>query len=587
MQLYRDFSCFWAWMVKAMRALIAVRPVTTIVVIGASGTARITSLLAFFLPLKVILLAGSSGVPSYFPFISPVVKTEWIAGLAAAAFICYALTLALDLLSQRLSERASNEVIQEANELMFIDDQDAVARKYYTTFCEISAHLGFVFVGIALLLIIAPWVASFLLLMFFSQFQLTSWIFRNDTVKPGILRGLIESRHGSYLKILVSFNFLGGFIVLLVPFLAGSGGNILIAFLSLLVMRQVLTSLSGVISNAVRLWNEKYRIDALIFREQQLKKPENQTSRTVREVFQKDNRGAVGRDILSAVGIDGEVAVEWHDSVIPGVKTLMLAVRDTSDGKQTYYLVRVYPRQSLRQLEQETFLFRHLCHHILSAPDLVSRHSEGDFECLTSKYGNGRTLTGKEWKDWKPKLIKSICQVQPPTSLVTAYTDSRPLLYQRLTDELVDRISIAIDTNSERKLFNDLQAAMQDIRGRLRDYPLYIYNPDLLSANIVHEHDGGVLATHWGRWSLEPLGSGRNYQSDMTTITDIIPMLRERRTDIPASYSGDDVRLSSKCQSLEIYANKEQYKAALRTMELILANPALHGAAAQRKRSLA
>jgi hypothetical protein len=82
--------------------------------------------LAFLLPLKVILLAGSEGVPKYFrPLIAePAHREYWIIGLAVATVTFYLLALVLDAVSSRLSSSGGIEILQCANEMTIMNDQE-------------------------------------------------------------------------------------------------------------------------------------------------------------------------------------------------------------------------------------------------------------------------------------------------------------------------------------------------------------------------------------------------------------------------------------------------------------------------------
>lgn len=587
MNLPRESLSFLAWLAMALRTFMAVRPVSTIVVISSSGIARISSLLAFLLPLKVILLAGSEGVPRYFPFIAPELKLHWIIGLAIGAFVCYALTLLLDAVSLKLSENASSDVMQGANDAVIFSDQDQIGRRYYAAFCQIASNLLFVLLGVLVLAILTPALAVFLASMCLLQYLIVAYVMRGNPQAPGAMRRMIEGRLGTFLKILSSINFLGGFVVLLAPFLLGQGANILIAILALVILRQSLNSLSSIIGSSAQLSSEKYRIDALIFREAQLHQPENQTSRTLREVFDKGSRETRAGELLARAGITGTTDVHWMDPATPSIKTFVISVTPSESGAAQHFQQRIYPKQSLQLLEHESFLFRHVSRRLLHAPEPLFRYTEGDFECVILPYGNGRPLDAREWKEWRPRLLARSWLHQPPDSLVLAYANSRPLLHQRLNDDLLGRLRIAVDTDEERQALDALHERLPDIRTILQQAPLYILNPDLSARNTVVIPDEDAMAMHWGRWSLAPLGGTTLDMAEMTMLIDLLPQLHEQRNDLPAGYGADDIRFARRCHALEAHVNSEQYKAALRTVEEILANPLLHVATAQHKLSSA
>lgn len=573
MNLVRETRSFWAWLYAVMRAFLAIRPVSTLTVVAASGIARVTNLLAFFLPLKAILLAGSPGIPRYFPFIDPDQKVVWIVGLAAAALVSYALTLAFDFLARRLSEGASSEVIQGANELVVLDDQETVAQRYYAAFCQICANLLFVVLGAAALAVLSPWLLLVLSALVVGQYLSSAWALSGDDVNPGPMKLYLEERSGSYLQILSSANFLAGFVVLLVPFLAGAGGNILIAILAVIVLRQLLTSLTAIATDATRLVKDRHRIDALVFREARLEKPEQRTSRNLREVFSKTSRQGRGAELLSAAGVQGRVDARWQDSSNPGIKTLLLVVDGGAEGHERCFQQQIFSKGSLHQLHNEEHLFRYVPRGRLHAPEVLIRFSEGPFECQICRYGAGRTIPEKEWRAWKLNILENAWAQQPPAALLSAYVASRPLLHQRLGDELVERLAVAVDTEEEAQTLDNLCSAMPHVRERLQALPLYVYNPDLAPANTVLAGDD-VLVMHWGRWSLEPLGAGRRDQSEQGRLIELLPRLRSLRSDL-GTLDADDIRFAGLCQRLEFQIQGELYKGALQTAGEILSNRAI------------
>ena len=160
MNIFKDGFLLVRWLFKLLRVFLGIRPVTTIAVVVFSVMSRITNLLAFFLPLKVILLAGSDGVPRYFRFfIDASDKGDWIIWLSVAAVVSYLLTLVLDAASNRLSEVGSSDILERANELALVGKERAAAHSYYAMFSEVLADTVF-----SIAVVVALWFINPLLL---------------------------------------------------------------------------------------------------------------------------------------------------------------------------------------------------------------------------------------------------------------------------------------------------------------------------------------------------------------------------------------------------------------------------------------
>jgi hypothetical protein len=571
MNLFHETTTLWAWLAEVVRIFLRVRPSTTLVVISASAVARVTKLLAFFLPLKVILLAASDGVPRYFPFIDSTYKVGWTVGLTIGAFACYAVTLALEALANRLSQDVSSKVSRGANEMMVLNNQGAVAQNYYATVCRVCANLLFVALGFAALLLLNLWLFLLIVGLIGVQFLLSSWVMgEDDEINLHPLKLYVTEKLVNYLRVLSSANFLSGFVVILIPFLSG-GGNILVAMLSFLILRQLLDSLVQIANDAVRLGKDKHRISPLVFRDVPLEMPEQRTSRTLRHLFLKPSRQehsvqALGR----AIELEGDVDVRWADSGIPFVSTLVIIASGRGEADTRYFQQQIFSPRSLHMLENEEFLFQCIPRSDLKAPEVFTRFSEGPFECQICDYGLGRLVPADQWRRCKQMLLQNAWACQPPAALIAAYSVSHSLLYQRLSDTLIDRLIVAVDSDQEAETLCQLRAALPDIRARLRVIPLYVYNPDLSHRTTAIACDDEVLAITWGRWSLEPLGGGPNDRGQEDQLVEMLPLLRTLRTDIPDTLAADDIRISGHCRDMEFQIGREQYKAALHLAEQIL-----------------
>ncbi len=137
MNLFHQTVSFIKWFSRVMAAFFRARPITTFFVIGAEASAAMTRILSLLLPLKVILLAGSTSVPRYFPFIDQASKNLWIMALSVLAVAFYFLTLMLDAMVSRMSGDAGREILYKANELNILTNQEQTVKGYYAAFCEI------------------------------------------------------------------------------------------------------------------------------------------------------------------------------------------------------------------------------------------------------------------------------------------------------------------------------------------------------------------------------------------------------------------------------------------------------------------
>ncbi|TQE93552.1 MAG: hypothetical protein FKY71_18135, partial [Spiribacter salinus] len=528
------------------------------------------------MPLKVILLAASSGVPRYFPFIDPAHKTPWIIGLSIAAFVAYGLTLLLEAIAERLSEGASTDVLEGANEMAVSSNQHAEAQQAYSSFCRAYASLAFVIVSGGVLGLLKPELLTFVAGAVLVQYWMTAWALRRP--EKGRFDGItawIRNRLGGYLEFNSSVIFLLGFLILLAPYLLGSGDNVLLTILSLIAFRQMLGEITSIPKTAVKLTKQRASINALVFHDQPRQSKEKPIITILREQFAKAERQAKGHELLADVtGAETATDVAWMDSPRGFINTLTLGPVSEGDGHQPhYYQQQIFVPKARAFLENESFLFRHVERQRLHAPARLARYEQEPFECQLLEYGTGQPVPPQQWKSLYDDLLTDTLGCQPPARLVAAYRKSRLLLHERIDEQLLDRISIAVDADDEERALAALRTKLPVLQQRIGDLPLCIDNQDIKPDTSALATDGSPLLMIWARWSLEPFGATQFGAQDTDRIIELHPRIARQRTDLKAPMYGEDVALAALCRQLETRDTKTQFKAAVAdTVPAIVAN---------------
>jgi hypothetical protein len=102
------------------------------------------------------------------------------------------------------------------------------------------------------------------------------------------------------------------------------------------------------------------------------------------------------------------------------------------------------PKQDYR-LENEAVLFDYVSRGQMLAPEVLLRFKEGPFECQICDAGSGEAVDASEWGELRMDLLARLMSVRPPPALTRAYTISRPLLQDRLSDDLIQRCEVGVD----------------------------------------------------------------------------------------------------------------------------------------------
>lgn len=577
MHLFRESRNFGHWMVRLGDVFLRARPLTTIMVIIASGLNRVTSLLAFLLPLKVILLVASDGVSRWFePFVGPDGKDLLVIVLTAAAVVSFFLSIAFDALTDRLAASASETLLKGSNELAVIGNQGTTARNIYSQFSDTVAGALFVLTGLTVIGLVNPFLLGALLGLSVAEFLFTALVAaRTDRINPGPIGRLLTQDLRDYLNIFSSINFLAAFGILLYPFIWGGGGQVLASLLSIVVLRRILGVAAEVIQNAVKMVQRRAVIDALVFREEPYRTKEGDVMRILREMFQKEARDSRAKQLMRTAGIPcEEVEAAWQDSRLSGMNQLTIRVR-TSDGETRFFQQQIFmPKHDLR-LENEAVLFEYVARDQLHAPAQLLRFREGLFQCQICEAGAGKAVGQRGWHKVRNKLLARLMSVQPPRALIQAFTMSRPLLHDRLTEDFIDRLEVGVDTADERSTLDELRARLPLLRERIRVIPLYVRNPEIQYSNVLRKEDGEPLVMTWGKWTLEPLGAALPGRVKRSVLGDFVHSVSTTRSDIPPDFQIEDMELAGTAYELERLIHGNLLKEALNCASRLLANPLL------------
>ncbi|MDN3522079.1 hypothetical protein [Halomonas ramblicola] len=574
MSIFLETFQAFCWVSKVLSAFWRVRAWTTLGIILAKVIGRFANLLAFFLPLKVILLAGSEGVPRYFQFfVGPDDKAFWIIVFAIGAVGCYALKMFMDFVVKALAEAGGVEVLQGANEIAVASHHRNEIKGYYARFSGLAANVLITVLSFSVLGMVNPALGMALGGLALLEYLFTACIVQyGNPLQPGRLFRIIKRKLQGYLDVLGSINFLCGFFVILIPFLSPEGGNLLFAILSILIMRQSFGAMKGIARGTSELWKERPKIDPMVFRHRQTILRERAVTLNLRQAFPRDGRAETAKKYLADHEGYEDIVIDslWKDSPVKGIYTFHLQ----GFGSRVHLLQQVFPKSQLHLLEHEEFLFDILPRKFLKAPPIVVRFSVGPFECQICEYGDGVGVSQAEWEQHLPELTQYFWSMAVPDELLKAFSTSRHTLEGRLTAEYLQRLEVALDSPEKESAYGRLLEVLPAVKACLSQVPLYIYNPDLSRGSVVR-NGSDIFIISWGRWSIEHIGVSipRFFSNDM--IEELLIGVRRVR-DLPeCELTPAHLDLVNSCRTLERQIAQAAYGQGLEEIVNIVENPLL------------
>lgn len=574
MNLIQATKAHIGWSISVWRKIRKLALSNALKVVASIILSQFCLVLAYFLPLKVILLVATEGVPWYLAsFVTPESKNPFILLLATGAIAFYAAHMVLEYLVSRSVQRGSETLLASSNKMAVFDNQETVAKESYLRLCRSAASFFLFCAGILLGLLINAVLFWFLALVVVAEFLIVNQTLKSHLRLARKLEELVQTRVGRFLNSLSAINFLVGFSILLTQFILMDRKNVLIAILCILLLRQVMLRLQITINDTVYLHSNIQKINALFYTHIHYLPPADKTLGPFLTMLQPAHRDQWLADVVREIANipTARIRTQWVDSGIAGIAWLWVTVAHlNSDDALSKFFVKVYSRNRLGLATHERCLFESPGVHLRCAPALlgftVLDHCyvmlfDGIQESSAIELSQA-VLTGT--------IMKELWCHEPPKKLVDIYKRTRPTLTERITHDLFSRLLIATSDDSGHGIVSELIDRIHELKTRLSNVPLSFINPRLLSETLIHTDDGFVVALDWTHWSLEPIGVGlptnlRDHHS-VESILKECSEFRECLCSLPPS----DVLLSTHTYEIERCIHKQNYQKAFELIPEIL-----------------
>jgi hypothetical protein len=568
------------WFLTLARKLLRVTPGMTMLVVAATLAAQMASILAFFLPLKVLILLGSPGVPRYFPAVmADMDRNLLIVLLASAAGAFYLLHLLCERIIGIASIRGAGLLEAQSGKLQLFDDQQNVLLEAYRLFSRAASSM--VFIGLALLLLawLYPLIAGWFLLAL-----LGGWVFGWIANRlPWLGRRLLGDQLLQSISVWSSVGFLGGFACLVVNFSLGASQGLLAALIALLLSRQMFRHAEVALKCLLKLDERRGQYEALFIHQRPML--------IAARVRQKDRH--LWRHMLPEnrlqwlVGLGGDFSqlpddstdFRWHDSGTAGVSILQLSPGLEEDGEKQGRALILYEksREGMARKEAELLEAMRSVPEFPAAP-LVRRQPLDDGRLHVFALPSGSHVPSlregvRVIRQLRCQLLKST----PPAPLVERYRRSHSMLPARLDDGLLERLQLACHGTDEERLLNELAEHLGGLRKRLKSMPLAVMLTTRQPGPVMQSSDGQCILLRWEHWALEPAGAGWPFaEHEVKRYAAYLEEARQFRADL-ASVEVQDIYLAAVTYALEKACQRQAYRQALQLVPIVLGVLAGHG----------
>lgn len=531
--LIANCSAVLAWLFSFVGRLLRAAPLQVLASILASLCSQLFQIVAFLLPLKVMILLGSPGVPGYFPrFLASIERERLILLLSAIAVLLYLMHLAMDFIGATLARVGSERLILQPQEGEELERQQKVALSMYQSVITVASGLVFALCLLAFLGAFNVQVLAVVLGYFLAIILVGALVLGLSSA----LLARVVAQFRRVIDVLAACGFLLVFGFLVVGFLYGEAEGLLLGILTLLLCRQMFSRLAMALKSVERLYAHRERA-LLALGGLHIDEFDDELSSDFLERADEPaglldggggaliaDRSGVGqppfwslvapeqcsawiREALSAVGVSsGQMHIEQLEVGRKGELALHLACAGLGQRAE-HFLFKAFNRKESKRVNHAAALLAQYPGHVAVKLQAVIER-------------DGFAVHLYEWAEHARQVedIQAVCACREQAFIEScAWPVPQAILGDRLSGSLIERCGpglwarcqafsrwLDVDT---RQLVDAFVAAPLRLPRALRELPLRLYNPDITLGNI-YSLGGTPKALRWENWCLEPIGSG-------------------------------------------------------------------------------
>ncbi|MFA7522553.1 MAG: hypothetical protein WCY71_06515 [Halothiobacillaceae bacterium] len=536
--------------------------------------AQLFGLLAFLMPLKIILMVSEPTMPDYVSrWVAPELEHLFIIALSAAALLSYGLHHAFTRRAQTAIDAGAQRVLAATQKLQLFRNDEVLANDGYFRLARLGASLLMVLAAYGIGFWLNPLVFAILLALSAADYLVVSWLLGRGHRLGEQLRQLVDTRLNILAGVLGSINFLLVFAILVFQYLQAGGGSALVAIITLLLAREAMQRSTSALVDAGFILKNQARLRPLFFSSVPAPLPaESQEHQLAIAAFHPETRQQWLPGLLADVtGItSSDWAINWLDSNVPGGITLE-ARADGTDGDDNCFWLKCFPAEQTLRAFHEQHLFS--THHggSLRLPAYVGKRQARDYHILVFKQVPDALPAPRAWQQQRLTWLLDAWSLEPADELIRIYRRTHRLLQDRLGERRFGEMLVAAESKDDQDTIDALCAQWPQIYARLQAMPLMIHNPALSIRGSWRVTEDGTTAVclRWDQWGIEPLGCDPLLAERPLSEIDqaLEPWRAQRGKDVEARQLVEVSLLFILDQAL----NRKQFHAALDAARRLLA----------------
>lgn len=526
--------------------------------------------LAFFLPLKVIIMVGTEGIPRYLRLIvDESNKNDYITLFAVLAVCFYILFLLSEVLLGKLGKSAARKILARSKKITLFEQQSDFARDVFLRVVRTWATVFMVVAGFILGFVLEWRIFAVLSIVVILEFFLLSriWLFCQMPENANTRAQFVNNRAGM-LNALSAVNFFVGFAVLFYLFITKAVVNFIIGILLILLLRQIFQRMAVAINDAVFLTQQRAKITGLFYTHSHFEQGKHHVTVTFEERLKPESRSDWLKSFTA--GNEDLTALEWvwFDSSEKG--TALFTAMDEGQGRQ--YWLKLYPANKEGAFEQSKTIYQALqSPQVEHAPVLMAEGFQTGMYYVLLATQPEVNISARSRKKVLNEWMIETWKTPPPAAIANMLERSLPPLGKRLNYSNLSLLMIATCNRQEQKLVAELSELADRLAQFVNCAPKFLRNTDLSEMNTLYQGNGKFALLHWHKVGIDPVCSNIQLTKlgDTFKPKEIAEQLRIARTDC-VELTTDDIKKIVHLSSMDRFLSQGHYRAAFELVAPIL-----------------
>ncbi|MBV4493358.1 hypothetical protein [Pseudomonas oryzicola] len=552
------------WAFSLGKKFLGAAPIQTSSVQVIYIFSQVLLLLAFFLPLKAIIIVSSGSIPNYFPSaIKSYSHNTVVIWLSVSAIFFYAIHLCFELLATKVTAHGARSLIAKTKKIVLFDNQESIAINAYSRFTRGLADLLFFIISAIVLFIFYPLISTLIGACIVASYSILS-IAYNQSKR---LRKTITLHSQDALNTVSGFIFLIVFLGVIGDFLYFTPPPAFTALISLLLVRQSLQRLIGFCIKLIMLRAQHLQITAMFFHNLPLLSTPSQKTDNIHTLIAPEQRQHWMPAVLKSLFTQDFTVESVNNFQLGYPDVYCYGVDCASNTKRKSFIIKLFDSTRAYAASQEASLISEI--NNLPCPKLLKSGLLKDSAYHIFEWNHEDKMSGREYYLNSLEFQAQLLALTPPAALLKKFGRSKSHLENRLHANMLKELSLYAVTAQDQAQVLALSEEMKSIKLYLSDLPKQLISFDITPDTLLKNLDGQLSSLQWGNWHFEPVGANwpvTEHQKLEDAVRNSNIQNASRQINL------ETAKLCSVMYLFERYINKRDYQAALNLIKEILSH---------------